>query len=571
MKKLLFSGLVILMMGGLKAQSTADARKLLYYERYDGAAHQLQALLKADPNNAEAWWLLTEVYLHRHQLQQIRDSLEQMPAALREQPFALCAKGQIYLEQHQKDSAAVYFNKALAITREKDPVILSAIAQAHQEADSGDARYAVELLGKAIKREKHNPELYVELGDAYRRLGDGGGSYQAYQDALAENGKYAKALYKTGKIFVTQNDPDQYLKYFNAAVAADSLYGPAWYELYYHYYFRDVNKAMVNLNHYIAVSDQGIRDDYLVTDLLYASRKYQEAIQKAEQLIGQLGGTSEPRLYKLIAYSYKELRDSAKAMNFMQTYFRRQSDTGFVVKDYETMGEIYDLLNRPDSAVTYYVKASNLEKDSIERTTYAKKIAALYKKQEDYSNQALWLGKYYQGNAKATNLDLFNWGLASYMAKEYPMADSIFGMYETKYPEQDFGYYWRARSDVAIDTAMQTGMAIPHYLKLIEIVGKDTANRTNRKHLIESYGYIAAYKANLEKDYAGSIDYFEKLLELDPTNSDAQKYVVILKKNLNKAESRASAKSTQNANKEALAKPAGNAAETKAETSKANN
>ncbi len=385
-------------------------------------------------------------------------------------------------------------------------------------------------MNKAIKREKHNPELYVELGDAYRRLGDGSGSYQAYQDALVENGKYAKALYKLGKIFVTQNNPEQYLKYFNAAVAVDSLYAPAWYELYYHYYFRDVNKAMVNLQHYIATTDPGIQNDYLVTDLLYSSRKYQEAIKKAQQLIDHLGGTSEPRLYKLIAYAYKDLRDSVNALNFMQTYFSRQTDTGFVVKDYETMGEIYDMLNKPDSSVTYYTKANNLEKDSTEHIVYAKKIAGLYKKQLDYPDQALWLGKYYQGNTKATNLDLFNWGLASYMARQYPMADSIFGMYETKYPEQDFGYYWRARSDVAIDTAMQTGMAIPHYQKLIEIIGKDTANRTNRKHLIEAYGYIAAYQANIEKDYTGSIGYFEKLLELDPTNSDAQRYVGILKK-----------------------------------------
>jgi len=142
------------------------------------------------------------------------------------------------------------------------------------------------------------------------------------------------------------------------------------------------------------------------------------------------------------------------------------------------------------------------------------------------------------------------------------MADSIFGLYETKYPEQDFGYYWRARSDVAIDTAMQTGMAIPHYEKLIAIAEKDTVNKTNRKHLVESYGYIAAYKANTEKDYAGAIGNFEKLLELDPTNSDARKYVGILTKNLSKAESKASAKATQNTEKGAAGKSAGSGAET---------
>ncbi len=100
----------------------------------------------------------------------------------------------------------------------------------------------------------------------------------------------------------------------------------------------------------------------------------------------------------------------------MQEYFGKQNDTGFVVKDYETMGAIYDMLSKPDSAVTYYVKAGTLEKDSIEHRAYAKKLAELDKRQKDFSNQALWLGMYYEGNAKATNLDLFTWGLAYYMA-----------------------------------------------------------------------------------------------------------------------------------------------------------
>jgi tetratricopeptide (TPR) repeat protein len=226
------------------------------------------------------------------------------------------------------------------------------------------------------------------------------------------------------------------------------------------------------------------------------------------------------------------------------------------------MGEIDDMLGRPDSAVVYYVKAGNLEKDSAERRSYARKLAGLYKKQKDYSNQAFWLGKYYQGNSTATNLDLFNWGLTHYMAKEYRTADSIFGLYETKYPDQDFGYYWRARSDVAIDTAMQTGMAIPHYEKLIAIAEKDTVNKTNRKHLVEAYGYIAAYKANTEKDFAGAIDYFEKLLELDPNNPDARKYVAILKKHQSKAEVKMSNEGAQKGEKEVDAKSAEKTKET---------
>ena len=53
---------------------------------------------------------------------------------------------------------------------------------------------------------------------------------------------------------------------------------------------------------------------------------------------------------------------------------------------------------------------------------------------------------------------------------------------------------------------------------------------------MEAYGYVAAYEANVEKDYDDAIEYFEKLLDLDPNNSDAKKYVEILKKNLAKEE-----------------------------------
>ena len=81
---------------------------------------------------------------------------------------------------------------------------------------------------------------------------------------------------------------------------------------------------------------------------------------------------------------------------------------------------------------------------------------------------------------------------------------------------------------------MTIGMAIPSYTKIIEIDGKDTTNRTNRKHLIEAYGYIAAYKANTQKDYEGAIDYFQRLLALDPGNGDAERYVGILKKTISR-------------------------------------
>jgi len=80
---------------------------------------------------------------------------------------------------------------------------------------------------------------------------------------------------------------------------------------------------------------------------------------------------------------------------------------------------------------------------------------------------------------------------------------------------------------------MEQGLAIPYYLKVVEIGELDTTGSSKRQ-LIESYGYLAGYETNQNKNYGKAIEYFEKLLQLDPTNEQAKKYVQILKETMAK-------------------------------------
>jgi tetratricopeptide (TPR) repeat protein len=201
------------------------------------------------------------------------------------------------------------------------------------------------------------------------------------------------------------------------------------------------------------------------------------------------------------------------------------------------MADLIASKKQNDSAIVLYMKAVSMEKDSAELVNYYKKLANIFKEEKNYTDEAYWFGKYYALRKDASNVDLFNWGIAHYLSGEYLRSDSVFAVYSEKYPAQDFGYYWRARSNAAIDTAMEDGLAVPHYIKVIEIDQQDTTNTTNRKHLIEAYGYLAAYEANHEKNYETAIDYFEKLLMLDPDNNSARKYLDVLKNDLIKKES----------------------------------
>ncbi|MBC8035269.1 MAG: tetratricopeptide repeat protein [Chitinophagaceae bacterium] len=515
------------------SQTVSDARNMLLRERYNSGEAMLHQLIKNDPTNAEAWYWLTQSYLQQNKTKEIKDSLTRVPADLRKQPLMSVAMGHVLLRDKQVAEAAAYFNAALKETKQKNPAILQAVALSQYDAEAGDANYGVELVKKALKRDKRNPALYVLLGDLYRKLQNGSASYSAYEQALSLDPQNAVAKYKLGKIFLSQNNAEFYLKYFKEAVQADSLYNPALYQLYYYYYFRDVNVAMDYLKKYTNASDYSINNEYMMTDLLYASRKYEEAIKSANTFIRKHGENAEPRLYKLIAYSYKEMNDPDSAATYMNRYFSREADSNYVIKDYEVMGEIYTSLEgQQDSAVFYYGKASLLAANDTIRSGYYKKLADLYKGVKDYKKQAEWLGKYYAISPGNSNVDLFNWGVAHYMAKEYETADSVFGVYEEKYPDQRFGYYWRARSNAALDSTMEKGLAIPHYENVIRISEQDTTDDVNRKRLIEAYGYMAAFKANTEKDVPAAIAYFEKLVAIDPTNSDAKRYIEILKKSM---------------------------------------
>lgn len=513
----------------LRAQSMEQGFQQLYYERYESAKNTFDQLVKQDPANAQTWYGLAKTLLLKNENASV---LLNAPSSVHNEPYYEVAYGAVLLNNGKKDSAAMYFTKAIDRTKEKDAGILAAIAQAHIDSENGDPNYAVNLLNKAIKRDKRNASLYDVLGNAYRKLHNGSEAYKAYEAALKENSRYAAAYHHLGEIFLSQKNADVYVDYFNKAIAADPDYAPSYYKLYVHYFTLDPAKAMQYYNGYASRSDRTIETDYDLADLAYLNKNYTEAIRKAKNIFTQQGVKTKPRLYKLIAYSHVELKDSAVALTYMQQYFLNEHDSNLVAKDFETMADLF-AQNNPDSAIVYYQKAAAHETDSTVLYTYYKKLADFSGSVKNYSSQARWLGEYYATSPKTNNIDLFNWALAHYRANEYDSAVSVFGKYTEKYPEQAFGYYWRARSASAIDTSMTQGLAVPYYQQVIEVLQtKDTSNVNYKKWITEAYSYLAAYEVNTNKNYEEAIGYFEKVLQVDPANEDARKYITMLEKEL---------------------------------------
>ena len=108
----------------------------------------------------------------------------------------------------------------------------------------------------------------------------------------------------------------------------------------------------------------------------------------------------------------------------------------------------------------------------------------------------------------------------------------------TKYPTEIYGYLWCARSKQAQDDTLNSqGLAVDAYRKLAEVArGLDStakvagsADSTKYKtQVINSYFYLASYYNDIKKDKPVAISYMEKVLEVDPTNTTADKVIKAL-------------------------------------------
>jgi len=520
------------------SQDIEAVKKQMYYERWNGAEQVLNQMIRADSSNLDNYYWLTEVLIEDNALEkakavdkQVQDYVAAHPAGKDDLLYRV-AHAEIMLQAGDSLGAAQIFDDLLKQTKEKNPQVLLAIANAWMHTKSPDYNEVLNVLDRAQKRDKNDPEIFSLRGDVYRRLNDGGKAVQSYQEALQKNPAFAEASYKIGKIYLTQNNPEMFLKFFTEAVAIDNAYAPAYYELYYYYYFRDVNKAKEYLDKYIANTDASVENDYMLADLYFASSKSKDAIEKAKSIIDRERDKAKPRLYKLIAYSYDALGDSVNALDYLQKYFSNEADTNYVARDFQLKAKLLDKFPGHEAEVIENLELA-VQKDSVQqnKAEYATRLAALYKEAGDKKNEAKWLGQLYEWKDNPTNLDLYYWGIAHYSAGEYPQADSVFATYTEKYPEHIQGYYWRAKSNALIDSTMEQGLALPFYAKVIEMGSTDSIK--NKSLLIQSYGYIGAYQANVKKDFPIALENFQKILQLDPANTDAIKYRDILKKWIN--------------------------------------
>jgi tetratricopeptide (TPR) repeat protein len=544
MKKILITVCTALTLANLEAQTIQDGINHLYADRFRNAEQTFQKILATNPNVAEATYWLGQTYLDMDNNDAARQLYDKALAANGNNPLLMVGKGHVLLLDKKKDEARQLFESAITISTTKkgdDPVILNAIGRANVDAKEGNLDYAVQVLEKAMQRDPKNPDIALNLGNAFRKrdIGVGGKAYENYKLATELNPRFAYPYLRIAKIYETQKQWDLVLENLNKALQVDPSYSLAFYELFYYYFFakQDYATAEQMLQKYINTrpNEDQWEHDYLAAQLCWARKDYECAVTKAEAVKATMGTKVKPRVLKLLAYSYLGKNDFATAKRYVDEFFVKEKD-GFVGPDYQLKVDIYSGAGVPcDQLYTVFMEGAAADTVQQSKIDYLAKAADYFKskgcKLQEADMRMAWFNT--RGNASPTYL--VNFGILYLQADQLAKADSIFSRYISLAPDSIYGYSWRGRVNFSLDTTMTVEPYVTNmvnsYDKALTIAATDPLRYKNPG--ITAAKTLAAYYVNVKSSRDTALTYVYKGLAIDSTDAALKSIRDILEKSRN--------------------------------------
>lgn len=522
----------VLLNAGVYAQSVEDGVNAYYNGNYASAVNILQK--NADKPDAAYW--LAESYYEQGKNQLAEAVISKALGANANNPYLLAAKGQLQLAAKKGAEAKQSFDAAIAAAGKDDAekaavynAVGHAIARAYNNVDKvGDIGFAVAKLTEAknlimgVKEKKRDAKLvadiYTNLADAMLKAhpGEGSAAFTFYQEALTADPSFAKAEYRKAMIFKSQNNSELYLGTLEKAVAANSANVSALDKLYEYYTFTEQNaaKAKPYGDKIVALLPPGPNNEYFKAVGSYYAKDYAGAINIGKDIISKAGEQTEPKVYKLIAYSLIENKDTAAAIPFVENYFKNESDENIVAKDFELKAVAYSTTPGKEAEVvqTYMDAAA---KD----TTIAGKVDILDKAAKFFAGKGknVLAGDLYakileiKPADKLTINDYFYAGYTGYYKSgQYEKAWNVFDAARTKFPNWNYGYMLAAGSSKVFDSTNAQNKMVPDaekYIAFLQSPNDTSAAAAKRGEIFKTALSLAIFFINDKKDSESGLKY----------------------------------------------------------------
>lgn len=523
----------------------ADGIKLLNYEKFKSARETLKKAYDANPKDPQTiYWYGQSLIaaeaggLTKEMIGAAKAVYQQGLQDVGSDAWLLVGMGHLeILEGGDINSAKQKFEQAITATTETrgrnkgkgNPGILNAIGRANADGGSklGDPAYGIEKLKQAAALDLTNPDIMINMGISYLKLGgeNGGEAVKAYQEAIARDPKNVKAKFRIGRIYQSQNNKELFEQFYNDAITTDPTYPPVYYTLYNYYADKDVPKAKEYLDKYVANADKDPQTDLFVADYLFRAGKYTESIEKAKQIEAEVGGIDKfPQLNVVYAYNYDRTNDSIKAKEAIEKFFATADPATITSSQCELATKIFARFKGSEAqAVAYIEKAMTLDTLKNSKIAYMGKAAEIYGKAGMYREQLNWLQKQLEMKGGSMGeYEYYQFTNTAFNGKDYPLTIELGKKYLAAFPDKPQPYSFLKKAAFASDPDTTTGAAITvlDYLDSFYMKDKDK----NKKAIFLNLYYRLQYYVNKSKELEKGLEVTDKMLALYPDAGDENQY-----------------------------------------------
>ncbi len=563
------------------AQGYKDGIEYYKVGQYDNAKELLlRNLDDQSTNKAEAYFYLGCIELYTENFEEAEKYFDKGIAANPEYGYNYVGMGELELRRgklagnedamkNAEKAAKKLFDEGKDFCGKKDDAVMVAIARAYYNIDPVKYAKQIEDAKKdAKKRDKQSADLYVFEGDILADKEQWGSAAGWYEMVMRSGKDNIEAYVKYANTYFYV-DPATAIKTLEDLVAAKPNSALAQRELAEKYYKDDQwTKAAEKYGVYMQNPNHFKQDENRYAGLLFYGKRYQESYDLADKIIGEHAAGDADVFYmkRLQLYNVVAMAQEAEGDSIAQAQLWNRADllakeflamnvpagAKFQPKDYSDYAIVLTALGDVPGSVEMYKKAYEANPEKVDLLKDASEACAEAK---DYKSAAEFYQMYIDNADYKTN-DLFvlsrrylYWGSTiadttatdsvkreEVMQKALMYAQKVDSIvpndlrilsqianiqmvHEMRFSGHDFARY---------------GEAMPTYDKILSILDadpkyKDPANPDNE---LSTYIEIFRYKAvhyYLNKDNENMKLYYQKWLEVDPTNDALRQYIETLK------------------------------------------
>src|ERR1044072_4501806 len=93
---------------------------------------------------------------------------------------------------------------------------------------AGDPTYGIDKLKQATQIDPKNPDIFINLGMCYLKLGGdhGGEAFEAFRQATVIDPQYARGYYRIGRVYQSQRNKESMDEWYGKAISSVPTFGP---------------------------------------------------------------------------------------------------------------------------------------------------------------------------------------------------------------------------------------------------------------------------------------------------------------------------------------------------------